>query len=135
MPGATQAAAVAFYGTLGSLTGLLVAEHAYEESVDQLTALEDLYQDPGADPEAVGLVREAIDEQVASAEDRRQVRNILAGITAGFWLWNVIDAGIGTRSAGRAAGGIGGGTPGRRRRVSPKSPACSTPFWCAARLC
>ena len=95
--GREGAAAVAFYGTVGSLTGLLMAEHAYEESVDQLSALEDLYEDPGADPEALGMVRQAIDEQVTSADDRRQVRNILAGITAGFWLWNVVDAGLGTR--------------------------------------
>jgi Family of unknown function (DUF5683) len=91
------AAAVAFYGVLGSLTGLLVAEHAYEESVDQLSALEDLYQDPGADPEALALVRDAIDDQVAAADDRRQIRNILAGVTGGLWVWNVLDAGIGTR--------------------------------------
>jgi hypothetical protein len=90
------AGALAFYSALGSVTGLLMAEHAYEESRLQLNALEDLYQDPGADPEALVAIRSEIEDESETASDRERLRNIMAGITAGVWAINLLDAWIGT---------------------------------------
>jgi hypothetical protein len=85
-----------YYGALGSLTGLLIAEQAYEESLDQLSALEGIYDDPGADPEALVIIHDEIDRQSGTAGDRHKLRNIMAGVTASVWAINLVDAWIGT---------------------------------------
>jgi len=117
------AAALAFYGALGSLTGLLMAEHAYEESRLQVNALEDLYQDPGADPEALVLIRAEIEDESETASDREQLRNIMAGITAGVWAVNLLDAWIGTPTPESNDEHAGQGLPFRMAVLPGASPA------------
>jgi uncharacterized protein DUF5683 len=117
-----KAGALAFYGALGSVTGLLMAEHAYEESRMQVNALEDLYQDPGADPEALVAIRSEIEDESETASDREQLRNIMAGITAGVWAINLLDAWIGTPTPS-SAGQAGQGLPLRVALLPGSSPA------------
>jgi len=116
------AGALAFYGALGSVTGLLMAEHAYEQSRLQVNALEDLYQDPGADPEALVAIRSEIEDESETASDRERLRNIMAGITAGVWAINLLDAWIGTPTPSSAEQ-AGQGFPLRVALLPGSSPA------------
>jgi hypothetical protein len=124
------AAIAAFYGALGSLTSCLIAENAYEESRTQIAALEDLYDDPGADPEALALVRAEIESESETAEDRERLRNILLGITAGVWALNVVDAWIGTPAPDSAGERAQGAFPLRVALVPGPAPGCriTVPF-------
>jgi hypothetical protein len=114
--GRQRAGQVAFLGALASVTGLLMAEHAYEESLITLRAYEELYEDPLADPEEVEIFRGAVEDQSSTAKDHRDTRNILAGVTAGVWVANLVDAYLGTPSppgsSRSAAGGKRPSAPG-----------------------
>jgi len=124
------AAFAAFYGALGSLTGFLMAEHAYEESRTQIAALENLYNDPGADPETLTTIRQEITDESETAEDRERLRNILAGVTAGIWAANLLDAWIGTPTPRSTLEGADRGRPLQIALVPGPTPECriTVPF-------
>ncbi len=97
--GRPKAGQIAFVSGLVAATGLLVAEHSYEKALFTLAAYKVLYDDPLADPEEILLVRAALDDQEETARTTRTTRNVMAGIAAGVWAANLVDAYIGTQSA------------------------------------
>jgi hypothetical protein len=98
--GRRSAGQIAFAAGLVAMTGLLMAEHSYDEAVHTVAAYEALYDDPLADPEQVAAYRTALEDAVDTADSRQTTRNVMAGITAAVWIANLADAYFGTLSAG-----------------------------------
>lgn len=90
--GRRTAGQVAFFSGLAALTGLLMAEHSYDEAVHTAVSYDVLYSDPLADPEQVAIYRTALESANDTAGSRQTTRNIMAGITAGVWIANLVDA-------------------------------------------
>ena len=90
--GRRTAGQIAFFSGLAAVSGLLMAEHSYDEAVHTAVAYGELYSDPLADPEQVAVYRTALDAANDTADSRQTTRNIMAGITAGVWVANLIDA-------------------------------------------
>lgn len=94
--GRRRAGALAFYGGLAAVTGTLIAEYSYVEAVEQLAAIQVLYDDPLADPEEVSIFRDETERQADVAGDRRTLRNVMVGVTAAVWVVNLLDAVLST---------------------------------------
>ncbi len=120
--GRRTAGQIAFYSGLLAVTGLLMAEHSYDEAVHTAAAYEELYRDPLADPEQVAIYRDALASASDDAESRQTIRNITAGITAGVWIANLADAyfGVPDREASTATRpGDSDPPPGVRLAIRP----------------
>jgi hypothetical protein len=90
--GRRTAAGLAFFGGLAAGTIFVVSEHRYSDAVNRLAAVEALYADPLADPEALALIRPAVEEEAEKSEDARKLRNLTAALAAGVWGANILDA-------------------------------------------
>ncbi len=106
--GRRGAGALAFFGGLAAGVALVVAEHNYEEAVQRMAALQTLYQDPVADPEALRMIRPALEDEASKADVARKRRNTLGAVAAGVWAANMLDAVLSTPTSER-----GGGPPAR----------------------
>ena len=90
--GRPVAGALAFFGGLAAGTVFVASEHHYSEAANRLAAAEALYDDPLADPEALVLLRPAVEEEARDADHARKQRNLAAAIALGVWGANVLDA-------------------------------------------
>ncbi len=99
--GRPRAAALAMFGTLTAGVTLLATEHYYDEAVNRVAAIEQLYNEPQADPETLATLRPTLADEVQTADSRRTTRNVLLGVTAGAWALSIVDAYLGTPVATR----------------------------------
>jgi hypothetical protein len=90
--GRERAGTLAFLGGLAAGMGFVIAEHAYDEAVHQKAAVQALYDDPLQDPEALAIIRPALEEEAREADDARKRRNVVGAVAAGVWTANILDA-------------------------------------------
>lgn len=121
--GRQRAGTLAFFGGLAAGMGFVVAEHAYDEAVHQKAAVQELYNDPLQDPEALAIIRPALEEEAREADEARKRRNVVGAVAAGVWAANILDAFFATPTP------HDGGGSGEARDLRPEGSFASQVTW------